>query len=166
MGFVYVRGAADDDPRLYLVARSYHKVILCAGKAFCGMLLMDMIRLHDWQVLCLHSERVLCFCRWDYGGNQPGVKCVYICVLSISERAQVEKLTANTVEFDAEEHISLGFYLPGRRAILQCLTLEGNLLVRTINVNLILIVIVNLCMTAEGKSMENLKISHGMKNIM
>lgn len=94
------------------------------------------------------------------------MKCVYICVLSISERAQVEKLTANTVEFDAEKHISLGFYLPGRRAILQCLTLEGNLLVRTINVNLILIVIVNLCMTAEGKSMENLKISHGMKNIM
>lgn len=96
------------------------------------------------------------------------MKCVYICVLSISERAQVEKLTANTVEFDAEEHISLGIYLPGRRAILQCLTLEGNLLVRTINVNLILIVpvIVNLCMTAEGKSMENLKISHGMKNIM
>lgn len=94
------------------------------------------------------------------------MKCVYICVLSISERGQVEKLTANTVEFDAEEHISLGFYLPGRRAILQCLTLEGNLLVRTINVNLILIVIVNLCMTAEGKSMENLKISHGMKNIM
>lgn len=92
------------------------------------------------------------------------MKCVYICVLSISERAQVEQLTANTVEFDAEEHISLGFYLPGRRAILQCLTLEGNLLVRTINVNLILIV--NLCMTAEGKSMENLKISHGMKNIM
>lgn len=94
------------------------------------------------------------------------MKCVYICVLSISERAQVEQLTANTVEFDAEEHISLGFYLPGRRAILQCLTLEGNLLVRTINVNLILIVIVNLCMTAEGKSIENLKISHGMKNIM
>lgn len=56
------------------------------------------------------------------------MKCVYICVLSISERAQVEKLTDNTVEFDAEEHISLGFYLPDRRAILQCLTLEGNLL--------------------------------------
>lgn len=154
-------GAAADDPRLFLVARSYHEVILCTGKAFSDMLLMDMIRLHDWQALCLHSERVLCFCRWDYDGNYPGVKCIYICVLFLSERAQVEKLTDNTAEFDAEEHISLGFYLPDRRAILQCLTLEGNFLVSNIDVTLI-IVILNLCRLT-GKAW---KILHRMKSIM
>ena len=56
------------------------------------------------------------------------MKCTYTAVLSLSEKAQSEKLTENSVEFDAEEHISLGFYLPDRRAILQCLNWEGNFL--------------------------------------
>ena len=55
------------------------------------------------------------------------MKCIYTAVLSLSEKAQAEKSTENSVEFDAEEHISLGFYLPDRRAILQCLNQEGKL---------------------------------------
>ena len=56
------------------------------------------------------------------------MKCIYTAVLSLSEKAQAEKSTENSVEFDAEEHISLGFYLPDRSAILQCLNWEGNFL--------------------------------------
>lgn len=41
--------------------------------------------------------------------------------------------------------------------------LEGNLLVRIINVNFILIVIVNLCMIVEGKSIEIWKFCMGWK---
>lgn len=48
MGFLYVRGVVVDDFRLYLVVRFYYKVILCVGKVFCDMFLMDMIRLYDW----------------------------------------------------------------------------------------------------------------------
>ncbi|XP_061165000.1 gem-associated protein 5-like [Saccostrea echinata] len=65
--------------------------------------------------------------RHENRGKELVLQDIIVLTQSIYEKSKVEKSaddSDNSEEFDAEEHISLGFYLPDRRAILQCLRLE------------------------------------------